>query len=541
MIRILFAAALGGLTTLFILAATDSAKFMAWAEGFGIAAAILLPLMILGLFLKSGAKKQQIYQDAKANGRIKAALILDRRQTGTFVNEQPQVQFTLLVDRSGRRPFVTTARAIVSLLDMHQIVPGQLIAVAHPDPDFSNVHPLTGETPPTPSQTLTPEAASSAAELPAQKTGASPSFVTALVAAFLISAIGAPFLVTPNPLPYVQYLLGGKQGSVSRLDHAFLFEADELEKSLEAMTAELGQDKVAAVQIFESSLDAEVQEAPDSLKIDSVTVRDHEIIEREPYGELEPEMLEEYAGGPFNVFDVNWRAVLDRVPEAAKLAEAQGLNAPELHAISAQPGDSSLAPIEVHLGFRDDHGYSQLYLTPDGEIAANEKFALLPEAERAAYFYDAENFRAAAQEMLDTVGAEEILEITNFGDRLYLDAFIPAESGVGTGQSVSMTYREGRLADVEAPESTKASADERFSLDDLDWVSVYGSITTAQQIMADAGAEETEPSHIIMRRDDIHSTEGNETFARIYLSNVLDEGGYVVVYGDGSIGRVSGP
>lgn len=80
-----------------------------------------------------------------------------------------------------------------------------------------------------------------------------------------------------------------------------------------------------------------------------------------------------------------------------------------------------------------------------------------------------------------------------------------------------------------------------LTLKDLDWVSVYGGIDEAQRIMAEAGAEGTEPTHILIRRDSTHSREPNETYARIYLRNAYDESGYVVVYGDGTIGRVSEP
>lgn len=89
--------------------------------------------------------------------------------------------------------------------------------------------------------------------------------------------------------------------------------------------------------------------------------------------------------------------------------------------------------------------------------------------------------------------------------------------------------------------AAKVAPDDRFRLGDFDWASVYGGISVGQQIMAEAGAAGTEPTHILIRRDSTHSREGNESYARIYLRNAYDESGYVVVYGDGSIGRVTGP
>lgn len=51
-----------------------------------------------------------------------------------------------------------------------------------------------------------------------------------------------------------------------------------------------------------------------------------------------------------------------------------------------------------------------------------------------------------------------------------------------------------------------------------------------QALGADSGISKSEVSRICA-----------EAYARIYLSNVFDEGGYDVVYDDGSIGRVTGP
>lgn len=100
----------------------------------------------------------------------------------------------------------------------------------------------------------------------------------------------------------------------------------------------------------------------------------------------------------------------------------------------------------------------------------------------------------------------------------------------------------GRIADIDPPESANETADERFTLADFDWVSVYNGIAEGQRIMAEIGAEDTEPTHILIQRNSIHSSnDGTEAYARIYLSNVYDEGGYVVVYADGSIGGVTGP
>lgn len=106
---------------------------------------------------------------------------------------------------------------------------------------------------------------------------------------------------------------------------------------------------------------------------------------------------------------------------------------------------------------------------------------------------------------------------------------------------MKISHREGRIADVDPPNPANETADDRFTIADFGWVSVFGGIAEGQRIMTELGAEGTEPTHILIRRDDTHSREGNESYARIYLENEYGEGGYVVVNGDGSVGRVTGP
>src|SRR5690606_7069446 len=101
-------------------------------------------------------------------------------------------------------------------------------------------------------------------------------------------------------------------------------------------------------------------------------------------------------------------------------------------------------PIEVRLQFKDTYDYAYVYLTPTGEIATSTEFALLDEEERATYFHDADQFVSAVEEVLELVGAKELIEIGNYGDRLYVETYVEGEGG--RGQSVHVSYREGRIA-----------------------------------------------------------------------------------------------
>lgn len=71
------------------------------------------------------------------NGIEAEAEILEREQTGTFINEQPEVKFILLMNVPGEEPYQVEHKEIVNLLDMASIPVGKKIPVKV-DPNNSN-------------------------------------------------------------------------------------------------------------------------------------------------------------------------------------------------------------------------------------------------------------------------------------------------------------------------------------------------------------------------------------------------------------------
>jgi hypothetical protein len=62
------------------------------------------------------------------------AEILSREQTGTYINEQPQVKFKLLITTPDSAPYEVEHKEIINLLDMGSIPEGKkLPVVVHPD------------------------------------------------------------------------------------------------------------------------------------------------------------------------------------------------------------------------------------------------------------------------------------------------------------------------------------------------------------------------------------------------------------------------
>jgi hypothetical protein len=62
------------------------------------------------------------------------AEILSREQTGTYINEQPQVKFKLLITTPDMAPYELEHKEIVNLLDMGSIPEGKKMpVVVHPN------------------------------------------------------------------------------------------------------------------------------------------------------------------------------------------------------------------------------------------------------------------------------------------------------------------------------------------------------------------------------------------------------------------------
>lgn len=564
--RILFFVALGGAITLGILAATGSNRFGSWALGFIIATPLLCALWALFSAWKRNKRTRTQVAAAQVSGRVRAALILDRHQTGLFVNEQPQIEFTLLVDRPDEVPFVTKAREIVQLTDLHEVTPGEMLAVAHVHPQLSDVH-IIRQPVPTPSKPLTREAAETAEHLPSHKE-ASPKSPLATLAvilgSFLLGAIGAPFLATPHVLEYVSLIGEGRTDEVHRIDHPVLFEADQLLEAIDRVTTELGHDEVSAVTIAEVSMTVEVPadaagddvddangtddannadaEAGESVgdgwqlgRNELIRVQDHRIVDREQHIATP---IEE-AVPLFQFSEVNWAAVLESAPTAAQVAAQRGLEHPKLERIRVDRDSSGFARIQVSMHFANELTSQTVHLDSEGELLASEHFSLLPENEKKHYLHDEDRLQDAVRELTEHLDPEQIVRVVSYGDRALVDGVL--RHGDSAGRVATVDFREGLVHGVDEPEKGRVSPDEVFRFDDINWAMVPRLIFQGQGIMAESGVGSTEPTHIIIERTSGVFDDDRTLYIRVYLKNEFDEGGYVEFHTDGSIKRISGP
>jgi Protein of unknown function (DUF3592) len=75
------------------------------------------------------SEDQQKAQHLMANGRVGTAVITDVRQTGMFVNENPQVEMDLQVNVDGIPTYTTSHRQVVAQIAIPQFQPGATVPV----------------------------------------------------------------------------------------------------------------------------------------------------------------------------------------------------------------------------------------------------------------------------------------------------------------------------------------------------------------------------------------------------------------------------
>lgn len=86
---------------------------------------ILAPLVVLGFVTLSNTRDR-----AFARAGIDAkGVILSAEQTGTYVNELPQIALRIRVERSDRPPYEVEHRAVVSLMSIAALQPGAILDI----------------------------------------------------------------------------------------------------------------------------------------------------------------------------------------------------------------------------------------------------------------------------------------------------------------------------------------------------------------------------------------------------------------------------
>lgn len=80
---------------------------------------------MMGDMQAEGQKAQHLM----ANGRVGSATITAIRQTGMFVNENPQIEMDLQVSLDGTAPYAATHRQVVAMIAIPSFQPGATVPV----------------------------------------------------------------------------------------------------------------------------------------------------------------------------------------------------------------------------------------------------------------------------------------------------------------------------------------------------------------------------------------------------------------------------
>lgn len=541
MLRILAFIALGGTITLHLLALSNSQVFNTWGVRFTIATIVLFIVSIVGGIFGWLLRQTREIEEAKASGRLRAALILDRRQTGTFINDNPQIEFSLLVDNPDGTAFTTNARGVVQLIDVHTIDRGNIIAVAHPSPEYGDVY-IVDSAPPTPSRPLTDEAAKSArplpkrAEVPTENRRAQGSLKIPLyLIAFFGGAIGAPFLATPKALDYARLILRGETEQVKYVDHPKLFEVDHLKASLAALIAENNHNELFSLHIRDIRLDAK---APEDFGADTayeLRIQDH-VVQSKDQTIVPPPTLER---GRFSVEDVDWDAVFEGIETARDVVLAHGATEAELHLIHVSADDKNPVPIEIRLTFGTDFQARTVRMDAQGQLHPSEAFALLPEDVQATYLHDPEPLQEAFEAIGEHVSLEKIVGVSHHGNWMSVEAFVDRKNG--RNRSVTVDFRKGHVSNIGNVRASTAKEEELFELDDVDWNAVLQIIEKGKEILAELGESDMEFTHLVVRSSRVMVVGTYELGARIYFRNEAAEGASIQVNRKGETQRVFTP
>ena len=101
----------------------------------------LIPRVVLPYFVKGQTLTRELMQ---GKGRPAQALILQIRDTGVTLNENPQVEFSLEVRPEGASPYQAQTTALVSRLSVQKYQPGAIISVLYDPSDPSRVAVIGG-------------------------------------------------------------------------------------------------------------------------------------------------------------------------------------------------------------------------------------------------------------------------------------------------------------------------------------------------------------------------------------------------------------
>ena len=101
----------------------------------GISLPLFITILILVRFIINNAERKKILKI----GKSAKGTIISIKQTGMYVNQQPEILINIKVEPEGEPAFEAKIKKIVSLLSIPQIQPGQTVTVKYDPNNHSKI------------------------------------------------------------------------------------------------------------------------------------------------------------------------------------------------------------------------------------------------------------------------------------------------------------------------------------------------------------------------------------------------------------------
>lgn len=258
-------------------------------------------------------------------GRIALARVDSLTQTGTFINEQPLCEVELTVRPVNESAYRTVARRVVLLTEIPRFQPGSrhvvaVLAAGQPDVAFTEHDAgaeIWADTELPPAGAAGPVLRPAPGGLRANGTRRAPLIGTGRrgrplrVAVFVIAGLLAgAAVVLPYRAGLAETLAAIPEGHL----HADLREPLPLERALEILAAETGEERVTSITVSDDLVRIEAPAKPGSLNVDSWYVRRGSVTYTGA-GSIQPESAGEF----FDMTELDGAAVARAIDEAAEL------------------------------------------------------------------------------------------------------------------------------------------------------------------------------------------------------------------------------
>lgn len=444
------------------------------------------PLLVIGLVTaiwmgtnrlvaRAGSGKKRVspalLENAILSGRIGHARVDDIKQTGLFINEQPNCRLELTVQPLTGPAFRTVLIGIITLVDLPRFEAGSLhpvIILAQDGPEIALVGDLeTREALLQRVSHLNVPPASSAGEIrkPTRRKlsddgtpkysllgyGLARTVLNWVVALVMFAAgVMAPLLFFPRTLDHLMHAIPQGQLKLDSWDGYYL------KTQMAELQAQIGHDVVSEVTIWSGRVMVDVLVDPSASLHSPV----HEWV-MEGTSITNKGRVSSIIDAPFALSDVNWESISDLLDQAIAQADLEHL---ETRSITiSRFSEDPVADLRIRIYLSGKFGTAQFMAKPDGSTLTAYG-GDLPEVADGFAFRPGYLGPIMAQ-FLAELGHDQIVDLSISNSRISIDAIsAPGSSEAHSWVIVGATiYRSGTVS------SFPNEVHETFSAGQVNW------------------------------------------------------------------------